>query len=802
MKSNLILIICVIFFNTFLYAENILIESKNVILDKNKETSIFENEVVIKIENEQTISSEYAEYNKIKGFIKLKNNITAVDDRDNLIKSNFATYNERTKIFKSIGPTEIITSEKYLINGTDITLDNNKKFISSKEDAVITDQDNNKIYLENFEYDSEINIFKSIGLIKIIDKNNNKYEFSQIYIDTKKKEILGTDLKSFFNNKNFKINEENKPRIFANTLKLNRDTSIYNKSVFTLCNYRKDDKCPPWTIQASEMLHDNKKKTIYYKNAVIKVYNIPIFYIPKLSHPDPTVDRRSGFLPPMMQSSKNLGTGLSVPYFWAIDDDKNFTFTNRFFNTENPLFMGAYHQAFENSSLITDFGYTEGYKKTSSKKKSGDKSHFFSNFTKNFKLSENSESSFSLITQDVSNDKYLKLYKLESELVDYSTSTLENSLNFIHDDEDFFLSVNASAFKSLNQSSKRKDDYEYILPEITFDKNLISGSSFGNLDLQTNFKGNNYDTNKSTNFLVNDFNWNSVELNTKSGIKSKFLGHLKNVNYESKNVNLYKKDTTNELFGALGYLSEINFYKKRGSSDHFLKPKMLIRYAPGEMRQEKDNMGVLNPNKAFNIDRIGNINNFETGLNTTIGFDYEIKKDNKNFDFSIAQIINEKENKKMHSKTSLDEKLSDVVGLANYDMGDKVKLGYKFSLDQNYNELNYSEIGTKLNFDPFKINFNYLKENKHIGDQEYFKTKIDFAKNKKGLLSIETKRNLVTNSAEFYNLSYEYINDCLRAGLVYRREFYDDSELEPENSIMFKITLTPFGDINSPSFAQ
>ena len=51
---------------------------------------------------------------------------------------------------------------------------------------------------------------------------------------------------------------------------------------------------PPWTIQASEILHDNKK-TIYYDNALIKVYNIPIFYIPKLSHPDPTVERRSDF---------------------------------------------------------------------------------------------------------------------------------------------------------------------------------------------------------------------------------------------------------------------------------------------------------------------------------------------------------------------------------------------------------------------------------------------------------------------------------------------------------------------------
>ena len=98
------------------------------------------------------------------------------------------------------------------------------------------------------------------------------------------------------------------------------------------------------------------------------------------------------------------------------------------------------------------------------------------------------------------------------------------------------------------------------------------------------------------------------------------------------------------------------------------------------------------------------------------------------------------------------------------------------------------------------LDFNYLQEKKHIGNQDYFKTKIDLENNANGLLSFETKRNLITNSSEFYNLSYEYFNDCLRAGLVYRREFYNDSELEPENSLMFKITLTPFGDINSPTF--
>ena len=76
---------------------------------------------------------------------------------------------------------------------------------------------------------------------------------------------------------------------------MDKQITTFGKSNFTLCNYRKNDKCPPWTIQSSKMLHDKKKKTIYYDNALIKVYDIPVFYSPKLSHPDPSVKRRSGY---------------------------------------------------------------------------------------------------------------------------------------------------------------------------------------------------------------------------------------------------------------------------------------------------------------------------------------------------------------------------------------------------------------------------------------------------------------------------------------------------------------------------
>ena len=71
--------------------------------------------------------------------------------------------------------------------------------------------------------------------------------------------------------------------------------------------------------------------------------------------------------------------------------------------------------------------------------------------------------------------------------------------------------------------------------------------------------------------------------------------------------------------------------------------------------------------------------------------------------------------------------------------------------------------------------------------------------NNSSKLSFSAKRNFETNSAEFYNLSYEYINDCLKAGLIFRREFYTDRDLEQEDILMLNITFRPFDAISSPN---
>ena len=76
----------------------------------------------------------------------------------------------------------------------------------------------------------------------------------------------------------------------------------------------------------------------------------------------------------------------------------------------------------------------------------------------------------------------------------------------------------------------------------------------------------------------------------------------------------------------------------------------------------------LNMLNVYKLNRVESKDNFEGGLNATIGFDYSLNDRNKNekFKISMAQIFLENENKNMPSKMSLDEKLSDLVGSINF----------------------------------------------------------------------------------------------------------------------------------------
>ena len=104
----------------------------------------------------------------------------------------------------------------------------------------------------------------------------NNYKFSQIYIDTKQKEILGTDIKAFLNDDAFKIHKDNKPRIFANTIQINDEFGKFKKAILLYVTTGKKINVLLGQYRLLNFFMI-KKKTVYYDNAVVKVYDVPIF---------------------------------------------------------------------------------------------------------------------------------------------------------------------------------------------------------------------------------------------------------------------------------------------------------------------------------------------------------------------------------------------------------------------------------------------------------------------------------------------------------------------------------------------
>ena len=752
---------------------------------------------------ELNIKSGKININKEKSNIIFKEKVIVKDIKNNILETDFANYKKKDEVLKTVGSTNITTSQNYKVVGSNITFDNLKGVINSSYPTTIKDTDGNIINVDMFNYDRNKNIFFSKGNIIINDINGNIYKFSEIYINEKQKKIVGTDVKVFLKQEDLKSNPKNEPRIFANTVLLDNKDSEMGKGVFTYCKNRGKDKCPPWSLQADKIRHSQADKTIYYDNAVLKVYDFPIFYFPKFFHPDPTVDRRSGFLVPSFVDNSNLGEGIVAPYFWDISKESDLTLTPRVYFNENPLLLAEYRQDFKNSFLILDSGYSKGYKNKSSVKESGTRKHFFADYKVDLFNNSNS-SNLNLKVQHVSNDTYFKAYDVDTLLVEKEQTVIDNSISFYQQSEDSFLGITASSFENLGDYSPTR--FEYIA-NATYDKNLFTNNKLGIVDLTSNLSIKNYEVNKQTEFFVNDFNWSSNKWINDLGVDSQFKGLFKTVNYNAEKTKVYKNDQFNsEFYGGIGYLAKLPLFKNNFISNtyHNLTPKFLLRYAPGDSRNI-NNATRLNYTNIFSIDRLNELDVIETGLSTTIGLQYDQNEiDEKGnvgeekLSFSIGQIINESENLDMPAP--LNQRFSDIVGDSYLKVNENLSLRYSYALDQNYNDLNYSEIGSEFIMGAATFNLKYLEEKEHIGNQEYLQAGLDMNIGESNKISFSGKRNLLIDSSEFYNLSYEYLNDCLKAGIFFRREFYNDRDIEPDNSLMFKITIMPFSNFSSPKF--
>lgn len=122
--------------------------------------------------------------------------------------------------------------------------------------------------------------------------------------------------------------------------------TVMQNGVYTACAPCKDDpkKPPLWQIEAARIIHDSGEKMIYFEDARVEFFGMPLAYVPFMSAPDPSVSRKSGFLFPGLSYSSIYGAGLEIPYFWAIAPDYDLSASALLTSKEGPLFEATWRQ--------------------------------------------------------------------------------------------------------------------------------------------------------------------------------------------------------------------------------------------------------------------------------------------------------------------------------------------------------------------------------------------------------------------------------------------------------------------------
>ncbi len=748
------------------------------------------------LSNEFEIKAEKVNYQNTQGKIIAQGNASALNNDGKKITSNKIIYFKKKGIIQTLGNSKFTDDEKILT-------------------------------ADKFSYNINTKILNAIGNVTFTDKDKNKFFFSKFTYNELTQKGNGTDVKaktsdgSYLQSKNGILDNKNKK------IKL-------NNGEFTSCSKITNERgefCPSWSLKSKKIIHDNKNKTVTHKHAFFKIKKLPILYTPYITHPDPSVKRRSGFLPPVIKTIENIGRTIKTPYFVALDDDKDLTITPIYYFDENHIFNTSYRQAFKNGFLNLETSYTKGYKRLDQQgRTSGSRSYFFADYTGQNKniIFKNNEINFKI--QRVSQENYLKINKLNTFLFKENIRTLENIFRIQSYDQNKRIDLKAGIYENLDVADNSK--YTYFFPDGVFSINSKI-KNYYNSNFNSYFQGKKFEKDQKQLNIKNNLSLSGQQYVFKnSGIGSSLKFSLFNKNTYNENVTGLENNVNINSNFTIGVDNELPLVKINKTSYQSITPRFFIKYTTGSMQNARDQDKILNYSDIFSMNRTNNTDAIETGGSAGYGIEYINNKTKTNSieklyssKLSFGQVIRKNRQDSLPSKSSLNNETSDFVG--DFDLsifGKKIEkyksdninklnfldnfnqnmlgINYKYNLDNNFSTLFRNNLSLKAVYNGFSVNFIFDEKNQHIGDEKYGTLEFSKIFTKNYYFKFNNKRNLITDSTEYNRFSFNFENDCIISSLIYSKDFYSDKDLQNTKSLIFGITIKPFADSLGPDLTE
>jgi len=724
--------------------------------------------------------------------------------------ANKLTYSQDNNIIEATGNVVAKNQEGKQISSDKIIYNKKTQQLSTFGNSKFSDDKGGTLFAESFEYNLEKKIISAEKKVKFIDKEKNTYYFSKLNSDDKFDEIIGYDINADLNKQNLKsgdkFNEFIEPRFSGKSASIKNNITIVKDARFTTCKKTNEtDGCAYWNLNAGELIHDKEQKKITYKNATLDLNNVPVLYLPYFAHPDPTVKRESGFLPPTLANlGGDIGSTIKIPYFYPVSQSADFTVSPVYYSKQHPLLLGEYREKFKNGDISLEGGFTQGYKEVTIIKTDGSRHHLYGNLNLIFSDKILDQTIFNTKIQQVNNPTYLRVNKINStndgfkkNLIKENDTKLTNeiNLNSFGNTENF--NIKAATYRDISVI-KNSDQYSYLLPELSYSKyNLFDEN---NLSFNSIFKSQNSNTNQNKSTFINNLDFSTQDFyNNRLGIGYKFLTKLNNINYYS-DYKTPNQDLNSQVNPVVGFDTSLPFAKINKDTEQYIIPRILTRYAPGKMTNATTNDTTLNTDNIFSMNRMNSDELIEKDLSFNLGADWiwqEKKTNNKEPEkatISVGQVLKLNKDLDMPTKSSLQKSNSDIVSKINYLSPKKFDVTLKSTFDNQLNHIYYNDFTFKKNFTSSEINFNFYEKNSHIGNERFAKANLASYITDSTKLKIESDRNLKTDLTNSHKLGIENENECIRYGFYLQKNYSSDKDLKPATSVYFGVSLLPFGE--------
>lgn len=543
---------------------------------------------------------------------------------------------------------------------------------------------------------------------------------------------------------------------------------------------------PIWQIRAQQVIHDQEKQQIHFRNATLEVMGVPTIFLPYMRIPDPSVKRATGFLAPVFLSSEYFGGGLKLPYYILLGDYSDATITSTASLSGVFVLDGQYRQRFVNGGF-------DAYAAIAVQDEYGEFGRGFLKADGSFIAFDNVTLSFDITIP--SDDGFMNQYGYDD------TDRLVSEISASRYRNRSYFSL-ASAIMTSLRDDEIDAEIPIVLPELSYRGYETDPLFGGKVGYEINAVGLIRRQGQDVLRFGGGVDW-YLPINLPIGIRA--------AGFAAADIDFYR------VWDSLSFPNRIliNAYPSVGaelrwplsmttqSARHVIEPVVQVVYTanPGfnDLVPNEDSLQIeFDETNLFDLNRFPGRDVSETGLRANLGATYTLySNDGWSLGLAGGVVLRSTPSAQFPPGSLFGGSQSDILGAVSFDYAPNFNVVGRFLFDDKF-DFKRSETQFTLNYDTWDISSSLLylaPDILALSSEERSEGSIEgryrFADNWQ--VNAEWQRDLLNGRDVYAEVGLTYGNECIEIGLSLSRNFTTSTTVTPSTDVNLNILLAGFG---------